>query len=224
MKQVISVILLLSINHFGFTQEKKVQHFLEVGANASLIRLNGELNYHLNVKRFALKIRCGYGQIGKKSFLETSERDGYGFISSGYYLSKNYYSIDFTHDFVGFNGGFGLGTNLPIGEKHGLCILINIDYFHLKDKFSYRIKDKINNTEQNEKSTLSSTALSLGLGIDYYYKISNLIALKCGVNIPVIGPFALNSATIGYNPQNKKLPLYGVEPYMSLGVQFNLSK
>jgi hypothetical protein len=223
----ISILLLLFAIQYGIAQEvtsKKTNHFLELGMNGSMIRLNGDITYRLNIKKFSFSVRYGYGQMGKKKYANTTERDGYGFIHPGYYANPNYYDISFIHDFIGSSVGIGLGGNIFIGERQTVSLATTIDYYVVKDRFNYSIKSKTTEDESNVKTTISGQNLALGLEFHYYYKINKLIAIKGGLSFPLIMIASFSPNSNAYQPDNMRFPLYGAEPYLALGVQFSLSK
>jgi len=204
MKKIFLLLLLCLAYNTSFSQEKKINHAIELGLNGSLLRLNGEIGYRLNVKKFSFTVRYGYGQIGKKKFVNTTLQNGYGFWGSG--------TQNFTHNFIGSDVGIGLGGIIRIKEKHSLILSANLDYYFLKDYY------------KNKGNTLKISAqnFSIGFEVDYYYKINDLLSLKFGVSTPLMTLLSFRNFE-PYNPSSMKFPMVGLEPYLSIGIQFNLS-
>lgn len=209
MKKIFLLLLLCLAYNTSFSQEKKINHALELGLNGSLLCLNGEIGYRLNVKKFSFTVRYGYGQIGKKKFVNTALTNAYGFWKLGYFSPLN----NFTHNFIGSDVGVGLGGIIRIKEKHSLILSANLDYYFLKDYYK----------SPDISAEISSQNFSIGFEVDYYYKINDLLSLKFGVSTPLMTLLSFRDFE-PYNPSSMKFPMAGFEPYLSVGVQFNLSK
>lgn len=218
------IITTLLISSLGIAQEstqKSTNHNLEFAANTSLMRLSGDATYRLNIRHFTLTAAYGYGQIAKKEFMNTNEQDGYNGAYSFHDIFSDYNLKGFEHNFIGHTVGIGIGYNFYIGSKHTLSLTGDIDGFLLKDHYARYYKYK-GDKDIEEAKKIDRKTLSLGLSVNYYLELSDLLALKIGIKAPFVIPYFNSQAMGTYRPQSNSMPNAGLEPFLNLGLQLRL--
>jgi hypothetical protein len=212
------LVLVLTSTIFG------QKHAIELGANASEIQLSSELGYRLNVKHFTVNLHAAYGEFGKKKLKSPQYKDAYNGILNEFNFGYAGVVTDFTHSNKGIKAGVGLGYTAAIGEKHRFSVELNFDFYTVKDNYTYTWKTNVappieGNIYQRD---YKHNTVSAGLSVFDVYRLNNRFGLKFGLSLPFIVPTIDNNNF--YLPQSKKLPMFGIEPYLTVGIQFSLTK
>jgi hypothetical protein len=213
-------ILVLIITPSIFGQK----HAIELDANASGMQLSSELGYRLNVKHFTINVHGAYGEFGKKKLNSPQYKDAYNGILNEFNLGYAGIVTDFTHSNSGIKAGLGLGYTTAIGEKHRIIAELNFDFYAVKDNYTYTWKTNVAPPIEGKiyQRDYKHNTVSASLSVFDIYRLNNRFGLKFGLSLPFIVPTIDNKNF--YAPKQKKLPMYGIEPYLTIGLQFLLTK
>jgi hypothetical protein len=105
-----------------------------------------------------------------------------------------------------------------------LQIDLNVDLYKVTDTYNQvsLASNGVDEIKYSRKFNRNGN-YSFALSIVDTWKLNHYFGLKYGIVLPYMVPFT-TAYTPAYTPKIAYLPMYGIEPYLTVGIQFSLSK
>lgn len=212
MKSFLLTIAILSIHLLT-----RAQFVVEGCVNKSGLRTSGSFipQYYFNSQ--FLQVEGELGIIGKKKFDgNTGVADGY----NGSYDKTGYQSKGFSDKFSGFGLGIGYGIEWQVMRKGKFELGANSKFYLMTDAYASYVISSINGSGSETNHAVKGNFFEQNITLAYSYSLGNSLRVKLKGTFPVI--YSLSQKSGGYRPMSAKLPLSGFEPYISLGLTYQL--
>ena len=208
---------------------------IQVGleGNYGMWQQYGNVNVTLNKNKWFVKPSLKYGNFGKSDSISITENP---YIQAEMNENSNdpnyiYYTSAYSSVNRGVSPEIKIGYMFGKEEKRSsLSVALSFAYYWIADDFKRIDYLKQINTGETKKVIVSSKEkikhqnYSVGLSLDYGYKINEKLRLTVGLNLPYYQPIVTNH----YNPNrfdgvfDKPLMLNSLNPNFSIGLNYKI--
>lgn len=213
MKTLIVIGILLLCN-FSFAQMGA-----NISFNKSLIKTTGSLKIDYLIKKNMICLEVDYGLQGSFKRNDYEIPDAYSGIYNTIEFGNFYKFNGYEHRFLGASLGIDIARSFDINDKNLIFFGFGSRYYWLIDNYHHYYSTE-NDNSKTQLTKIKHQTFDVRMEISYLYKLNERVGVYTSLVLPWIS-FASKSPAINeYTPTSKEFPVYGLEPYLKLGINY----